>query len=93
MPLKAVMNASALKNYRKPCHLKVTLNKKLCLSIALEVQLMNFFTGGENCVLLSRYLDFCVFHESASFKICYILMNITANWKIHFFVSLEPYLV
>ena len=38
-----------------------------------------FFTGGKNFVLLSSYLDFCAFHESANFKICYVIMNPTAN--------------
>ena len=72
MPLQAVINASTLRNCRKSCHLKVTSTEKTiaCQIITPWRTINDFFTGGKNFVLLSSYLDFCAFHESANFKIC-----------------------
>ena len=44
---------------------------------------MNFFIWWKN-VCFSKYLDFSVFVKCTNFKICDVIMNITAKWKLHF---------
>ena len=46
--------------------------------MALKVQLIIIYTRRKNFVSFLEYLDFYVFHESAKFKICDVIMNITA---------------
>ena len=46
--------------------------------IVFKVQLMNFFIIGKNCVLFSKYLGFCVIHESANFNIYDVIIDLTA---------------
>ena len=62
--------------YQSPTQ-TLTQNLFFCHNIARKVQLINFFTRGKKCVSFSRYSDFCVFHESANFKIFDVIMNIT----------------
>ena len=50
----------------------------LCHKVALDVELINFFIWRKNIVSFSRYRDFCVFVKPAEFKICGVIISITA---------------
>ena len=63
--------------------LKVT--SIFCYNVAFKVQLMKFFTWWKNCISCSRYLDFTVFHEYIKFKICDVIMSISAYQKTRFY--------
>ena len=54
-----------------------------CQKVPLDVSLMNFFIWRKN-VSFSRYLVFCVFIKSTNFKICDVIIDIAAWWKLHF---------
>ena len=45
----------------------------------------------ENCVSFSRHLDFCAFHESTTFKIYDVIIDITEYKNMFFLVSFEYY--
>ena len=47
-----------------------------------------FFVERRNSILYSKYLDFCVSHESTNFKICDVILDITAYQKICFLLCL-----
>ena len=72
--IKVLLNSIKEGSFIKFCNplRKVTFAKKLFLSIN------EFYTRGKNYVLFSRYLDFCVFHESANVKVYDFIINITA---------------
>ena len=62
--------------------LKATSANYFYHNIALKVQLVVFYTGRKKLRFFLK-IDFCVFHESANFKIFNVFINI-AYWKIHF---------
>ena len=73
----------ALKGLTK---LKVISTKKTLFVIFLfRCNWWLLFTREKDCVSFSRYLDFCVFHESANFKLCYVIMNITTYYKMYLY--------
>ena len=45
---------------------------------------MNFFIWRKNYASFSEYLDFCVFDKSTNFKICDVIIDITAHYNVHF---------
>ena len=49
----------------------------LCHKVALDVELINFLIWRKN-VSISRYRDFCVFVKLEGFKICDVIISITA---------------
>ena len=57
--------------------LKVTSAKKAIFSFNVALKTNDFYTRGKNCFVLKIFRLLC-FHESQNFKICDIIVNITA---------------
>ena len=59
--------------------LKATSTKNLFLDVIESLMYNDFFIQSKNSVSFSRYLDFCVFNESKSLKICDAIIAIAAE--------------
>ena len=84
--INALGNATSYDTSITACKSNVNLmNKKLKrkrpqrLKIVTSYLWMIFFTWRKNDVSLPRYLDFCIFVKSTTFKICDVIIDIAGS--------------
>ena len=75
-PRRLCFENLGIKNLKDNRKLKVTSPNFFLPYCSLQVKINELFYYRENCVSFSRYLDSCVFHESANFKIFDVIINI-----------------
>ena len=83
--IKALGNATSYDTSITACKSNVNLmNKKLekktqTAKNSYKLPPNDFFTWRKNNVLLPRYLDFCIFVKSTTFKICDVIIDIAGS--------------